>query len=99
MSTITPVEVEQRLQSGERLNIIDVREIDEIAEGKIKQARSIPLGTLENRLQDLNREQEYIMVCRSGGRSERACKVMQKNGFKVTNMVGGMLQWNGKISK
>ncbi|PRZ17052.1 rhodanese-related sulfurtransferase [Laceyella sediminis] len=94
--TITPQEVEHRLQKGEKLNIIDVREAEEVAEGKIPEAKHMALGTLADRLHELDPGNEYIMVCRSGGRSERACEFLQEQGFKVKNMVGGMLAWKGK---
>ncbi|MBH8598621.1 MULTISPECIES: rhodanese-like domain-containing protein [unclassified Thermoactinomyces] len=94
--TITPQEVEHRLQKGEKLNIIDVREEKEVAEGKIPEAKHMALGTLPDRLHELDPSKEYIMVCRSGGRSERACEFLQEHGFKVKNMVGGMLAWKGK---
>jgi rhodanese-related sulfurtransferase len=96
ISTITPQEVEHRLQKGEKLNIIDVREAEEVAKGKIPEAKHMALGTLADRLHELDPATEYIMVCRSGKRSERACEFLQEHGFQVKNMVGGMLAWKGK---
>lgn len=96
MKEITPKEVENLLNKGESLNIIDVREIEEVAEGKIPGAVNIPLGLIEFRKQDLDKSKEYIMVCRSGARSGRATEYLEHQGYHVINMTGGMLAWEGK---
>ena len=95
MKQITPKEVEDKLRAGESLNIIDVREAEEVAEGKIPGAVNIPLGLVEFQKQDLDKSKEYVMVCRSGGRSGRACEYLEDRGFRVINMTGGMLAWEG----
>ena len=97
MKEITAKEVEELLETGTKLNIIDVREVDEVAEGIIPGAMNIPLGLLEARMNELNKAVEYIMVCRSGGRSGRATQFLESEGFHVTNMKGGMLVWEGKV--
>lgn len=96
MKEITTKEVEVLLNKGEQLNIIDVRETDEVAAGKIPGAVNIPLGLVEFRMHELDKSKEYIMVCRSGGRSGRASQFLEGQGFKVINMAGGMLAWEGK---
>jgi len=96
MKEITTKEVEALLNKGEQLNIIDVRETDEVAAGKIPGAVNIPLGLVEFRMHELDKSKEYIMVCRSGGRSGRASQFLEGQGFKVINMAGGMLAWEGK---
>lgn len=97
MKDITPKEVEQLLKEGKKLNIIDVREVDEVAAGKIPGAVNIPLGLIEYRMQELDKSKEYVMVCRSGGRSGRATQLLEYNGYNVINMTGGMLAWSGKV--
>ena len=96
MKEITPKEVENLLNEGIELNIIDVREVDEVTAGKIPGAVNIPLGLVEFRMNELDKSKEYIMVCRSGGRSGRATQFLEGQGYNVTNMVGGMLEWEGK---
>ncbi|MDF2668767.1 MAG: sulfurtransferase [Paenibacillus sp.] len=97
IQVITPEEIKQRLASGERLNMIDVREDEEVAFGMIPGAKHIPLGELPDRLDEIERSDEIIMICRSGNRSGKACQYLQAaagiNGLK--NMVGGMLEWDG----
>ena len=97
IATINPEEVEALLKEGKELHLIDVRELDEWESGHIKEARFLPLSELEARVGELDKNEEYIMVCRSGGRSGRACEYMQALGYKVTNMTGGMLKWQGEV--
>jgi len=97
MKEITPQEVQERLENGEKLNLIDVREVDEVQAGHIPGITHIPLGLLEFRTQELDKNNSYIMVCRSGGRSGKATEFLQSQGFDVTNMSGGMLAWEGKV--
>lgn len=97
MKVMTAKEVEALLNEGKKLNIIDVREVDEVASGKIPGAVHIPLGLIEFRMNELDKSKEYVMVCRSGGRSGRASQFLESYGFKVINMDGGMLAWQGKV--
>lgn len=97
MNEITGRELEQKLAAGEKLNIIDVREDEEVAAGKIPGAKHIPLGQITERSPELNKKEHYYMVCRSGGRSGRACQILSQIGYKVTNVSGGMLGWQGEI--
>ncbi|MFD3450414.1 rhodanese-like domain-containing protein [Microbacteriaceae bacterium 4G12] len=96
MKELTAKEVELKLQE-EALNIIDVREVEEVMEGKIPQAINIPLGLLEFRMHELDKQKEYIIVCRSGGRSARAVQFLESQGYQVINMSGGMLAWEGTV--
>jgi rhodanese-related sulfurtransferase len=97
MKQISPNEVEGLLNENTPIYIIDVREVDEVKAGKIPNALHIPLGLVEFKKQDLDKLKEYIIVCRSGGRSARAAKFLEDYGFKVINMSGGMLEWNGPV--
>jgi rhodanese-related sulfurtransferase len=97
MKQFTAKEVEEILTEGKTLNIIDVREVDEVKEGKIPGAVNIPLGLIEFRMHELDKSKEYVMVCRSGGRSGRASQFLEGQGFKVINMEGGMLAWECKV--
>ena len=97
MKEMTAKEVEALINKGNELNLIDVREDDEVAEGKIPGIIHIPLGSVESRMDELDKSKEYIMVCRSGGRSGRATEFLESQGYQVMNMQGGMLAWEGKI--
>jgi rhodanese-related sulfurtransferase len=97
MREMTAKEVETLLIEGTNLNIIDVREVDEVASGKIPGAENIRLGLVEFRMHELDKAKEYIIVCRSGARSARAAQFLEYHGYNVINMTGGMLSWEGKM--
>ncbi len=97
MKEITASELEKKLEEGEHVNMIDVREADEIATGKIIGAVHIPLGEIPARLDELDKSRPYTLICRSGGRSGRAAEYLESEGFDITNMTGGMLSWQGPI--
>ena len=96
MKNITVQEVKKRLDAGENLNILDVREPDEFAEFNIG-GRLIPLGKIQSLdVEDLQdwKNQEVIVHCRSGKRSQTACLILESLGFTNTkNLQGGMLDW------
>ncbi len=92
MKEILAKEVENKLNE---LTVLDVREAAEVAGGKIPNALHIPLGLIEFRLHELNKNVEYTVVCRSGGRSSQAVRFLENQGFKAQNMSGGMLVWEG----
>ena len=89
---ISVEELKERIEKGENLNLIDVREKWEFDEANIG-AKLIPLQTLPNKLSELEplKEQEVIIHCRSGKRSDNAKKFLEQNGFKnVRNVLGGI---------
>lgn len=96
MQTITADEVKKRMQSGEKLNILDVREPDEHAEFNIG-GKLLPLGDIQSmQLDDITdwKEDEVIVYCRSGKRSMVACHLLESMGFTNTkNLTGGILEW------
>jgi rhodanese-related sulfurtransferase len=99
MKEITAREVQERLETGELLSIIDVREPEEVAEGHIKDIIPIPLGELQEHKDNLDLNKEYILVCRSSARSGNATTYLESEGYNATNMVGGMLAWKGNKVK
>ena len=79
-----------------QFRIIDVRSPQEIAGGAIPGALSMPLTTVPLRLNELDRGQPLVFVCRSGNRSAQACMFLQQQGFdNVINLRGGMTAWAG----
>ncbi|UOQ44548.1 rhodanese-like domain-containing protein [Halobacillus salinarum] len=92
MKEITATELAENLKK-ENISVIDVREDEEVAQGKIPGARHIPLGQITERLNELDKSKPHYMVCRSGGRSSQACAFLSSQGFDVINMEGGMLAW------
>ncbi|MGG1311353.1 MULTISPECIES: rhodanese-like domain-containing protein [Cohnella] len=93
-ATITAEQLKARLDAGEKLRLIDVREDEEVAQGMIPGAIHIPLGQVPQRLDEIPRDEEVIFVCRSGYRSGQACGYLASLGFKQpVNLEGGMLAW------
>jgi rhodanese-related sulfurtransferase len=92
---ITVEDLKARIESGEKLNLVDVREQWEFDEANLG-AILIPLQTLPNRLAELEKfkEEELIIHCRSGARSANAKKFLEQNGFKnVRNVLGGIVAY------
>lgn len=76
--------------------VVDVREVAEFtgADGHISGAVLVPLATLEAAVRDWPRTETIVTVCRSGARSERGAKLLQRLGFRnVLNLSGGMMAW------
>ncbi|MBB6636412.1 rhodanese-like domain-containing protein [Cohnella thailandensis] len=93
--TTTVEQLKARLDAGEKLHLIDVREDDEVAYGMIDGAVHIPMGQIPERLADIPKDEEVIFICRSGNRSGRVCEYLAAQGFgKTVNMLGGMLAWD-----
>lgn len=92
---ITIEELKERMDKGEQLNLIDVREEYEFDEFNIG-ATLIPLGELPERLEEIEawKDQEILIHCRSGARSGRAKEYLTSEGYtNVRNVLGGMLAW------
>lgn len=80
--------------TGHKLRVIDVRQMEEIAMGTVPKAEALPLNTLPARIHELSREDKLVVVCMSGGRSAQACMFLQQQGFtNVFNLRGGMMGW------
>ncbi len=93
---ITAQQVEERLRGNNPPYILDVRTIGEFRGGHIPGAQLIPLGELARRVNEIPKDREIVTVCRSGSRSAMAAKQLQKAGFEVQNLAGGMMQWTGR---
>ena len=95
---ITARELKRRMDGGESLEIIDVREPHEWAICRIEGARLVPLGTLAGRLHELDPSRTYVMQCRSGVRSAKAVAVLRAAGFRsLLNLKGGILAWAREV--
>jgi rhodanese-related sulfurtransferase len=99
MITITADEVKARLDAGEAINLVDVREPAEHAEFNIG-GILLPLGKIQTmQTDDIDelKNEEVVCYCRSGARSSQACLMLETFGFtNVKNLVGGMMGWQEK---
>ncbi len=100
MTNISPEEVKERMDKGEKLHLIDVRQPEETAEYNIG-GIALPLGYIQNmQIEDIEdlKNDEVIFYCRSGARSGIAATLLEQMGFSNTkNLTGGMLAWREKF--
>ncbi|MBP1950344.1 rhodanese-like domain-containing protein [Virgibacillus litoralis] len=97
INEVTPKEVEKLIEEDNDTVVLDVREDEEVAQGKIPNAKHIPLEKIPHSMNDLDKGKDYVLVCRSGNRSMTAASFMDEHGFKVSNMAGGMMNWDGEV--
>jgi adenylyltransferase/sulfurtransferase len=91
---IEPAQLARRIESGEKLEIIDVREPYEWAIGHIPGARLVPLSTIAEEIPRLDKRRETILYCKVGARSLSAAQQLAKAGVsEVRNLKGGILRW------
>jgi rhodanese-related sulfurtransferase len=100
MQIITVEDLKARMDAGEALRVVDVREPGEHAEFNIG-GLLLPLGKVQTmQVDDIEdwKEEEVICYCRSGNRSGQACLILETMGFRnVKNLQGGMLAWQEKF--
>lgn len=95
---VTPDEVQNLITNNKDLQLIDVREVDEYKSGHIPEAKLVPLSQIDLRHQEIDPNKQTVVVCRSGGRSKKACDYLSKMGHSnLQNMTGGMLGWKGNV--
>jgi rhodanese-related sulfurtransferase len=91
-------DVKTELDLGRDLKFLDVRESAELEVSRLPEVIHIPLGEVPDRLSELDPSADWIVVCRSGGRSGQAAQFLLGQGFpKVRNMDGGMNAWASRI--
>jgi adenylyltransferase/sulfurtransferase len=95
---ISAVELKQRLDRGDKLKIVDVREPNEYQINRIEGSVLIPLGDVPQRYRELEPDEEIVVQCKMGGRSAKAADFLRSVGFKrVLNLKGGILDWIDKV--
>ena len=99
MEEITPAELKQRLDKGDDIQIVDVREDNEVAYCRIPNSIHIPLGQVLNRMNEIDPSRETVVHCKMGGRSARAIDTLQRSGYqgKLMNLTGGILRWSDEV--
>jgi sulfur-carrier protein adenylyltransferase/sulfurtransferase len=99
MLEITALELKARLDAGDDIQLIDVREPDEYGFAKIDGAKLIPLGQIIARMNEIDPNRETVVHCKMGGRSARAIEALERSGFtgKMSNLVGGITAWSNDV--
>jgi len=97
---ITPTELKGRLQAGDDILVIDVREPHELEISLLKETLHIPMGDLPAKLDELEpyKEKSLVILCRAGHRSDRCAEFLRDEGFKhVLNLTGGINAWSDEV--
>jgi adenylyltransferase/sulfurtransferase len=95
---ITPLQLKKKLDAGEDIFVLDVREPHEYDIARIEGTKLIPLGQLSRRVGELDSTADIVIHCKSGMRSAKAQKTLKEMGFsRVTNLTGGILRWSDEV--
>ena len=97
VAEITPTEFVARRERGESLTLLDVREEWELGVASVPDVVHIPMGEVADRLGELDRGREVVVLCRSGRRSLQVANFLQQNGFRAVNLAGGILAWSREL--
>lgn len=97
MKELTVQDLKEKKDNNDSFTLLDVREEFEFHISNID-GQLIPLDQLNDRLNELDKEKEVVVMCRTGGRSAKACELLTENGFKnVSNLKGGVNAWAQEI--
>jgi sulfur-carrier protein adenylyltransferase/sulfurtransferase len=96
---ISAIELKQRLDQGEDIQIVDVREAHELAIAKMPGTIHIPLGQVVSRMSEIDPNRETVVHCKMGGRSAAAIAALKRAGFtgSLTNLTGGIIAWSRDV--
>lgn len=99
MQEISVTELKHRMDAGDDIQLIDVRQPDEFAFAKIEGAKLIPLGDVLKRMDEIQTDRETVIMCKAGGRSARAIMALQQAGFQgdLKNLRGGITAWSNEV--
>lgn len=101
MQEITATELKKRMDDGDDIQLIDVRQPDEHAFAKINGAKLIPLGDIVKRMNEIDPTRETVVHCKAGGRSAKAIEALRRAGFEgdLTNLKGGITAWSDEVDR
>ena len=99
MEQITPTELKKRMDTGDDIQLIDVRQPDEYAFASIEGAKLIPLGEVVGRMDEIDPSKETVVHCKAGGRSAKAITALKNAGFTgdLKNLAGGITAWSNEV--
>lgn len=87
-------ELKARLERGDDLKLLDIRSEAEVLQGVLPKSEHLPMHLIPLRAQELPRDQDVVLYCRSGARSFHACAFLMQQGFRnVINLRGGIIDW------
>jgi len=84
----------ERIATGDDVLLVDIRTPAEIAQGAIPDAMRLPMHLIPIRINELPKDRDLVLYCRSGARSYQACAYMMQQGYdRVLNLRGGIIAW------
>jgi rhodanese-related sulfurtransferase len=94
ISEIDSASLQQKIAAGEDIHLVDIRTPAEVAQAAIPNALHLPMHLLPLRIDELPRDKDVVLYCRSGARSYHACAFLVQQGFhNVLNLRGGIIAW------
>lgn len=94
VNEIDSADLQARMASGEDLVVLDIRTEAEVAQGMLPGSEHLPMHLIPLRMNDLPKDKDVVLYCRSGARSYHACAYMMQQGFSnVINLRGGIIGW------
>jgi adenylyltransferase/sulfurtransferase len=99
INEISATDLKRRMDAGDDIQLIDVRQPDENAFARIEGAKLIPLGDVLRRMNEIDENRETVLHCKMGARSARAVEMLQQAGFKgeLKNLKGGITAWSNEV--
>ncbi|MFL6375503.1 MAG: rhodanese-like domain-containing protein [Pyrinomonadaceae bacterium] len=99
MDQTTAIELKARMDAGEDVQLIDVRQPHEGEYASIPGAKLIPMGEIMSRIDELDPTREAVIHCHAGGRSARVIEALERSGYegKLTNLAGGITAWSHEV--
>lgn len=99
MQQITAIELKARIDAGEDIQLIDVRQPNEHAFARIDGGKLIPLGEVLSRMGEIDSARETVVYCKMGGRSAQAIAALEQHGFagNLLNLAGGITAWSNDV--
>lgn len=95
---IMPTDLASRAGTETAPLLLDVREAWELEIARLADAVHIPMGQVPDRLGELPRDRDIVVMCHAGGRSARVCQFLQQQGYsRVLNLAGGILGWAEQV--
>ena len=96
---ISATELKRRIDAGDDIQLIDVRQPDENAFAKIPGSKLIPLGDVVRRMNEINAGRETVVHCKMGGRSAKAIELLKQAGYtgELKNLKGGITAWSNEV--
>lgn len=91
---IDATELKAKMDAGEAIELLDIRSEAEVVQGMLPESEHLPMHLIPLKIQDLPKDKEVVLYCRSGARSYHACAYLAQQGVEnCVNLRGGIIAW------